>query len=179
MSNIGFSNIAFPVFKIGNRKPNFDQGASYFLRSEQDSDGNWSDKYQIVDDKSRPEPGLALRRLAMQAEGAKLAKLGKAIFFIGDLIKIAKPETWFIDKEGQVFQYKKSMRVPLVFKPIQAIVPMQHGGAIIAVKGIPSRFKTLFMPTPEHKYVGLLEVGNSHILYGLYDKQYDKTVRVI
>jgi hypothetical protein len=179
MNNVGFSDISFPVFRLGKEAPIIEEGVSFYLlgRDTKYSDAEYIMK--IIDDKNRPEESFALRRLAMKNEGVNLHSLNKAIFFLSDLVKLAKGNTWFIDKNGQLFEYTKTQRVKLIFKKITKVTAIMTGGAIIEVQGIPSRFKTLYAPTHEMTHAGLLVVGNTHILYGLYDQEYAATTRVI
>jgi len=176
---IDLSNISFPIYRVGPDKPTVDENVIFYLQGKDTEYSDAQYRIKIIDDKNRPEPTLAQRRLALRAEGASLAKLSKAIFFIGDFIKLAKSGTWFIDREGTLFTYKKSRRVKLVFRKIAKVTKLQAGGAIIEVQGVHSRFKVLFAPTHEQTHAGLLITGNSHILYGLYDQQYDDTTRMI
>lgn len=176
---VGFSDIAFPVYKIGKTDPNHDNGVSFYLMGK---DTEYSDaKYQvlIIDDKNRPEPTLAMRRLMLRNEGVKLYNLSKAIFFLGDLIKLAVSKVWFIDKNGKLFQYKKSRKVPLIYKRITKAISIPTGGAIIEVESMSQRFKVLFAPTLEMRYAGLLIMDKTVILYGLYDQEYKATTRNI
>lgn len=175
----GLGNISFPVFRVGEKEPNHEAGVSFFLMGANTQESDAEYKLLVVDDKNRPEASLALRRLAMRGEGVSLYALNKAIFFIGDLIKLAKPTTWFIDKEGQLFQYKKSQRVPLVFRKIKRVTRLTSGGAIVEVEGFSQRFKTLFVPELGQTYAGLLLIQRSVILYGLYDQKYSDTVRAV
>jgi hypothetical protein len=122
---------------------------------------------------------LGKRRLLILNSGASLQKVGKAIFFLGDLIKIAKRGMYFIDSTGRVFQYRKSTRAKLQFKRLINVIPIATGGAILEVEGIHSRFKCLFLPKTLELYVGVLEFGKSHILYGLYEQPYKSSWRMI
>jgi hypothetical protein len=179
MNNVGIGNIAFPVFRLGTTPPTIEDGVSFYLIGKDIEYSDAEYKMLILDDKNRPEPSFALRRLAMQNEGVGLYKLNKAIFFISDLIKLARGSTWFVDKDGQIFDYTKSMRVKLVYKKISRITPIATGGAIIEVAGESARFKTLHKPDPSATVAGLLLIKNSYVLYGLYDKMYDSTTRMI
>lgn len=178
-AEVGLSGIEFPVFKLGNKAPMGKDGVSYYLYGK---DVNTKDEFlnaKVIDDKNIDRPSLAGRRLQAKANGADLHKIGLAIFFIGDLVKIADAKTWFIDNTGMVFNYRKSTRAKLIFREIEQIIPIRTGGGIICVKGVPARFKTLHLPGPEMKYAGLLVVKTSYILYGLFDQQYDTTFRLI
>ena len=178
---LDLSKISFPVYKIGTRKPTLENDTRWtFLQAKTSYEGDTVYRDLVLDDTSIKEDTLARRRMKLAEAGSALVKLGIAIFFIGDLLKLAKSGVWFIDSEGQVFEYKKTARVPLVFKPITNITPTRNGGAIIEVQGIAARFKVLFLPDlAKTKYAGLLLVGMGHILYGLYDQAYDKTTRVV
>jgi len=122
---------------------------------------------------------LGIRRLRILNKGQALQKIGRAIFFLGDLVKIAKRQSYFIDSNGKLFQYKKSMRAKLTFKRLLNVIPIATGGALLEVEGINSRFKCLFAPKTLELYVGVLEFGKSHILYGLYEQPYKSTWRMI
>lgn len=179
MSELGFGNISFPVFRVGVKEPQHDGGVSFYLLGSDTTESTAEYKLLVIDDKNRPEPSLPLRRLALKAAGVELYSLTKTIFFIGDLVKLAKSNTWFVDREGQFFQYKKSQRVPLVFRKIKRITRLASGGALVEVEGFAQRFKTLFMPGPEQTYAGLLLIQKSVVLYGLYDQAYDDTIRAV
>lgn len=179
MNSVGLASIAFPVFRLGKSKPMQENGISFYLLGK---DIDYSDaQYQvlIVDDKNLPEPTLSLRRLRLKAQDVHLFNLKQAIFFLGDLIKVARNGIWFIDSNGLVFQYEKTRRVPLVYKPIKQIINIVTGGAIVEVVGLSERFKLLFAPKDDEKYAGILILDRSHILYGLYDKQYKNTMRAV
>lgn len=133
--------------------------------------------YRIVDDKNIPLPSLALRRLAIKDQGVKLHSINKALFFLGDLIKISKPGMWFIDSVGKVFTYEKQTRAALKFYKITHVIPIQSGGAVIQVEKLPIRFKSLFSPDVSMQYAGILELGMSHILYGFYAEKHKDTWR--
>lgn len=134
---------------------------------------------QVLDDKDIPGDTLAARRLVLLKQGIKLKKLGNAIFFIGDLIKLAHHGVWFIDSLGNLFTHIKMERASLVFRKIVKKIPINTGGYIIEVEGLPTRFKCLHGPKATEPYAGILKHGNNHILYGFYEKEYDKTWRKI
>ena len=179
MNSVGLANISFPVYRLGLIEPMHEAGISFYFLAK---DINYSDaeyQIQVVDDKTRPEPTLAMRRLHLKDAGVTLFALRRAIFFIGDLVKLAKANLWFIDANGLIFQYEKTRKVPLVYKKVKKIIPMPAGGAIIEVEGLAERFKTLFVPSMDQKYAGLLLLDKAHILYGLYDAEYKNTQRAI
>lgn len=178
--HLDLSKISFPVYKLGNVSVVSDNGKDSVFHSRTLVSGEVEYRELIIDDKNINEETLARRRLRLRESGANLFKLKDAVFLIGDFIKLAKTGIWFIDSEGQIFEYKKTTRVPIVFKKIKNVIPARNGGAIIEVEGISARFKVLFPPNPEEaKYAGLLLVGVGHILYGLYDQEYDKTTRMV
>jgi hypothetical protein len=155
------------------------EGVTLMYSHVRDEDNKESEVYRIIDDKNLPGATLALRRLNLAANGIKLKKLGRATFFLADFIKLARKTTWFIDSAGNVFQYKKDLNVKLTFKKIKQIIPISSGGAIVEVEGIPTRFKTLYMPDVENTYAGLLQHGMGYILYGTYTEKYKDTRRMI
>jgi hypothetical protein len=158
--------ISYPVFKIGTTKPLFEEGVHFYIKYEEDKPPG----YAIVDDKTVQGDTLAKRRLKLLKQGTPLKKLSKAIFYLGDLVKIAKANIWFIDSTGKVFNYKKETFHKVIVKKITKIIPINTGGAIIEVDGIMSRFKVLFAPSAYSKYASLLLDGMSYILYGLHEE---------
>ena len=161
--------INYPVFKVGIEKPTVQDKVMLYLRQYRDEDDKPYHRYLIIDDKNIDKPTLGERRLELFKENIKLKPLGTAVFFIGDLIKLATKRTWFIDNEGKLFQYKKTKSVPLIFRKITLQIDIPSGGAVLEVEGIPSRFKTLYTPRLEEKYAGILVDGFKYILYGVYD----------
>jgi hypothetical protein len=170
-----FNEIQFPVFRLGTEKPQELDGVVYYHRTLKDGTGG--DVIKIVDDRNQEGNTLSLRRLRVLADGGNLKAIHVAIFFLGDLIKLANSRTWFIDNTGKYFIYTKSRSCKLVFKPIDKHLPIT-GGHIIVVKGVETRFKTLYAPNGA-KFAGLLEVGTGYILYGLYDLKPKDTTRRI
>lgn len=176
---LNLSDLVFPIYVIGTKKPITDLGVSYFVYGRNVGDTDEELKLTVLDDKTVPGDTLAKRRLYLKCKNVPLKKLTKAIFFISDFIKIATPKIWFIDSKGNIFNYTKSKSVPLLYYKIKSMTAMPQGGQIVEVEGIPYRFKTLFKPTSEVMYAGVLKDGMEYILYGLYDKKYKNSVRRI
>ena len=173
------TELTYPVFRLGAEKPHFIDGVVVFVRQYLDEDKNLIQKYKVVDDTNLPGDTLALRRLILLKNKVKLKPINNAIFFLGDLIKLAHRKIWFIDSLGNIFQYKKSMVAKLQFKKIKYIQEIPTGGAIIEVEGIAHRFKTLFTPRNFEQYAGILKHGNTHILYGLYKEKHKDSWRMV
>lgn len=179
MFNTGFSTIQFPIYHLGPEKPLTDGTRSYYQYVAHSVEDDDQDVVQVLDDKSMPGISLAMRRLQLKNTGVKLCKLKYAIFFIGDMLKMCKSTTWFIDNDGTVFEYRKTKKVPLVFRPISQIIPIRTGGAVIEVQGVGTRFKTLHAPKGTEKFAGVLLVGTAYVLYGIYDEKLEDTTRMI
>jgi hypothetical protein len=170
------SDIAFPVFYLGRHQPTELNGVSFFSIKTEDDEGE-KEKIYVIDDKNIAGTTLSVRRLKLRDSGVEVARLRKAIFFIADLLKLTKSKTWFIDSQGKVFSYSKTKRVPLVFKPISKIVLMAGGGAIVEVEGL--RYKVLYVPNLQSKWAGILKIGASNVLYGVYQQKLKNTYRMI
>lgn len=151
----------------------------YYEAMSYADDGKMIHTFHIIDDRNIDKPTLAERRLVLFKNGARLFNIKHAIFFIGDLIKFANARSWFIDNTGRYFQYKKQQYAKLIFKRITKVLPITSGGAILEIEGIPSRFKTLYAPNDSEIWAGVLKLGKKYILYGVYDQQYDNTIRKI
>lgn len=179
MNTISFDKISFPVYHLGRNKPEIENGLAYFYYTQHHKTGEVTETKTVVDDKNQSGGSLAMRRLQLKQNGVNLHKLKYALFFISDLIKMTKMGSWFIDSEGQIFEYAKTKRVPLVFRPITQLIPIKTGGCIVEVRGEGNRFKTLHAPKGFEKYAGLLLVGTGSILYGLYSEKLQDTVRMV
>lgn len=172
-------SLKFPVYYLGEEEPQSENGVNFYFYGKHNPEGENEYKIQVIDDKNIPGSSLAIRRLKLADSKQPLFRLKKALFFVGDLIKLTKGTTWYIDSEGQVFAYRKTTKVPLVFKPISSIMPIKTGGSIVEVAQVGSRFKTLLAPTGLEKYAGLLRVGHGYILYGLYEEKLEDTYRMV
>lgn len=145
--------------------------------SDKDS-AQLSSNYRIVDDKSVDKPTLGLRRLALS--GKKLFPIGSAIYFLSDIIKLAKSTTWFVDSTGHVFQHKKSTRAKLTAKRIKQVLPAQSLGCVIEVEDLAQRFKCMKAPESHEKYAVVLEIGiNQYLLYGFCEQPIKPTWRLV
>lgn len=172
-------DIDYPVFKIGKEVPSFDSGVCFYLRQYKLVDNQVRNDLLIIDDTNVSGETLAKRRLKMTSEKIRLKKLSNAIFFLGDLIKLTDRKTWFIDSNGNVFQYKKQKVVKLEFRRITKIIALNSGGAIIQIEGSVTRFKSLYTPKDEEVYAGVLVNGITRIMYGVYKELYKDTWRMI
>mgnify|MGYP000476509859 CR=1 FL=1 len=172
------SDIAFPVYKLGQHKP-FEMDGIVFYINKYEKDGK--EVTTIIDDKNVLGESLAKRRLSLLKQKVPLFKLRVSIYFLSDLIKLAKSsKQWFIDSRGRPFQYKKNRFVNLTFKKIKEVYPITTGGSIIVVDSIEQRFKTMYKVTPDYKYAGLLELNSkSYLLYGIYLEKPNDTKRKI
>jgi len=89
--------IVFPVFRLGEKQPETVDQVTLFKSEYSDKDtAEQTTNYRVVDDKSINKPTLGLRRLALQSK-VTLFPIGSAVYFLVDIIKLAKSTTWFID----------------------------------------------------------------------------------
>jgi len=179
INSISLKELAYPIFKLGLVKPESIDGVVFYLYQYISDEQEVVSKLKIVDDLTIKKDSLALRRLKLKAEGAELFKISKAIYFLGDLIKLSTPHTWFIDSEGKTFKYIKSTKAELHFHKVTDVIPIKTGGAIIEVENLSTRFKALYTPDTANRYAGILHYGKSLILYGFYNQAYSKTWRKI
>jgi hypothetical protein len=178
---MNLSEISFPVFRLGTNKP-IEEGDLLYYSKEYVNIDNMETKasFRIVDDKSVPGANLGLRRLNIKASHPKLLyPMRTAFYFLGDLIKNAKSSTWYIDTTGKVFQYKKTTRAKLTCHKIEQVLPVSGLGAVITVEGMTQRFKCLYSPSKEQRFVGLLNLGMGRILYGFYEEQFKQSTRAV
>lgn len=176
------SEIVFPVFNIGIHKPQVEKGLVFYYHEREEyieDELVTTTKYKVVDDQNLSGETLAKRRLQLTVEEVPLAKLSNAVYFLGDLIKIADPKLWFIDSRGKIFNYKRTTRAKLKFYKVLRLLPINTGGVVVEVEGLSQRFKALYRPTEDKQYVGILHFGVALILYGFYDQKYDETWRMV
>ena len=171
--------LAYPIFKLGLNKPENIDGVVFYLYQYVSDEQEQTSKLKIVDDLNIDKDNLSLRRLRLKADNVDLFKISKAIYFLGDLIKLSTPHTWFIDSKGLIFKYIKTTKAELSFHKITQVIPIKTGGAIIEVENINTRFKALYTPESANRYAGILSYGKSLILYGFYSQAYPKTWRRI
>lgn len=176
---ITLSQISYPVFLLGNEKPTIIDGVVLYAHQYLLEDNTEKMTVRIVDDRSLSGKTLAKRRLDLLSQGVPLKRISKAIFFLGDLIKLAKPTMWFMDSNGEVFRYTKHKRVKLIHRKIVGKHIIPSGGAIIEVEGIATRFKMLFAPRNNEQYAGILEIWPSYVLYGVYENKQKDSWRMV
>lgn len=179
---MNLSELVFPVYLLKNIKPIEELGVVFYGKETytEDEEGNiiTTPSLQVVDDIAIQGKTLAARRLRLKAVGVPLFKLSKALFFLGDFIKVSSPTQWFIDSNGRTFTHTKSTRASLVCQKVTNMFPIPSGGAVIEIE-YSQRYKVLHTPDPKLKYAGILTQGYTQILYGLYEEQFDKTWRMI
>lgn len=165
--------ISWPVYKLKDTRPEELDGVLFYTFWNQEGQ-----IVQIVDDKNLPAESLAGRRLKLMIDGVKLYRPKFSLYFLGDLIKVAKPQTWFIDSSGKLFQYTKEHYVPLKFLRITNVL-RSVGCVLVEVEGHQARFKALFPPRLGEKYAGVLSLGKNLLLYGFYEAKFKDTRRKI
>jgi hypothetical protein len=177
---MNLEKITWPVFRLSEREPQRDNGVVYYATEYTDLDTDeHTGTLRVVDDRNIDKPTLSRRRLELLAQDVKLFPIRKAIYFLGDLLKLAKSTTWFIDSNGQLFKYTKSQRAKLLVRKITKVLPTEGLGAIIELEGIPHRFKTTFKPDADAEYAAVLKTGMSYIFYGIYKDKPNETWRLV
>lgn len=178
---MNIQQIVWPVFRLGEHKPQESRGLVFY--SKEYIDTKTEDRQvglRVVDDKSIQAPTLGLRRLQIRtSKTTKLFPIRTAIYFLADLIKLAKPTTWFIDTHGYLFQYRKITRAKLVCKKITKVLPATGLGCVLELEGLSQRFKSLRRPNNGERYAGVLQWGLGYILYGLYLDHFKTTHRLL
>lgn len=166
--------LVYPVYRLSN-PPIVEDSLMFYYSEKEEGTG----KLRILDDKNVEGNTLAMRRLNLVASGVAVSYLDTAIFFLGDLIKIAKAGSCFIDSRGKLFIYKKQTRAKLKFHRIEQILKISSGGAVVVVQGLSQRFKVLYAPESNKRYAGILYLGLGTILYGLYEDELETTWRMV
>lgn len=175
---MNLNDITFPVYLLGKTKPHYENGVWYYLYVKQVYDGDNEEVKLVLDDQNVPHTTLSRRRLVLQTK-LNLYKLKTAVFFFSDLVKLSVGSTWWIDSVGKVFEYKKTRRVPLVYKRVKTFIKAETGGWLVEVEGVTERFKIMYAPNPDQKWAALLRVGINYLMWGLSDQKYKDTTKSI
>ena len=177
---IGLASLVWPVFRLGEHEPYTDGKLIFYSSQYVDNENPRSfNRYRIVDDKNIDRGTLGLRRLQLKIEKVKLYPIGAAIYFLQDVIKLAKSTTWFIDSHGQLFQHKKLVRAKLATHRINQILPASGIGCVLEVEGLSERFKSLQIPQQHELYAGILHYNHCNLLYGFYSEPIKTTWRLV
>lgn len=177
---MNLEKIVWPVFRLSEKEPQRDNGVIYYATEYTDLDtSEGTSVLRIVDDTNIDKPTLSRRRLALLVQGVSLFSIRQAIYFLGDLLKQAKVTTWFIDSEGNLFQYSKTKRAKVVVRRITKVLPTEGLGAVIELEGIAHRFKTVFKPDADAQYAAVLQCGLTYIFYGIYKDKPNESWRMI
>lgn len=173
--------IVWPVFRLSEKPPVQKNGLVFFYSEYVDPEQNEDHTtYKLVDDKNLPQKTLGLRRLYLrQNKEIKLHSISVAIYFLADLLKLAKSTTWFIDNSGRVFQYKKYARAKLRSREIIKVLPADGLGCVLEIKGLSQRFKALSRPSDIQRYAVVLEIGKMSLLYGFSESPIRDSWRLI
>lgn len=134
---------------------------------------------RVVDDRNLPQANLGLRRLHLKHLGEPLFPVRTAIYFLADLVKLAKSTTWFVDSSGRVFHYEKTVRAKLTTKRIKQVLPAQGLGCVFELVGLSSRFKAIQRPSETQQYARVLQLGMAHIFYGFCETHKPDSWRMV
>jgi len=159
-----FSSIHWPVWSI---RPHDHIGG-----------GLVTDRYGIrridLEDKSISFP---MRRLAIKSlTDYKVYPLRKPIWSFKDLL--ASKMLCFIDFEGKIYNYKKSVFHPLIYRKIISR-KYTNTTTIFKVKGVPTFFEIEGKLNLEATYAGILSIDRGYLLYEVTNKKLKDTKRKI
>jgi hypothetical protein len=163
-STPSFSNIHWPVWIIRNH--------------EHIGAGLITDRYGIrridLEDKTLSFP---MRRVAIKnLKDYKVYPLRKAVWNFKDLL--ASKMLHFIDFEGKIYNYKKSVFHPLIYRKIIS-KKYTDTTTIFRVKGVPSFFEVAGKLNLEAEYAGLLHIDRGYLLYEVTTDKLKDTKRKI
>ena len=168
------------MFKLGEKQPNQESGLVYYYTHYVDELNTESATIRVVDDTSVSGSTLGLRRLKLKSDPkVTLFPIRTAIYFLSDLVKLAKSTSWFIDSSGRVFNYEKSVRAKLTTKRIKQVLPASGLGCVFELQGLSSRFKAIQRPSENQHYARVLQLGMAHIFYGFCDTHKPDSWRMI
>ena len=168
------------MFKLGERQPHQESGLVYYYTHYVDELNCETATIRVVDDTSVSGSTLGLRRLQLKTDPkVTLFPVRTAIYFLADLVKLAKSTSWFVDNSGRVFNYEKTTRAKLTTKRIKQVLPASGLGCVFELQGLPHRFKAMRRPDEHELYARVLQLGMAHIFYGFCDTQKPDSWRMI
>lgn len=173
------SEIHWPVFRLGETEPTQRDGLVFYYTHYVDELNSETATIRVVDDRNLPQANLGLRRLALKVAGEPLFPIRTAIYFLADLVKLAKSTTWFVDSTGRVFHYEKTVRAKLTTKRIKQVLPAQGLGCVFELVGLSSRFKAIQRPSETQQYARVLQLGMAHIFYGFCETHKPDSWRMV
>lgn len=167
------------MYRLGEKRPTIEDNKVFYRAEYTDIDtAEVRTNIRMVDDKNISKDTLGLRRLIL-GQSESLFPIGSAVYFLVDLIKLAKSTTWFIDSHGKVFQHKKIKRAKLRTHKITQVLPVSGIGCVLEVDSLVFRFKSMKSPEPWQQYAGVLYVDGGHMLYGYYEYPIKDTWRMV
>ncbi len=179
-TTLNLTQINFPVFRLTTRPPQQEDSVLFYSTESYNLDtATYKQNIRIVDDKSIDAPTLGRRRLIIKAAGGSVYPINVVVYFLSDLIKLSKPDTWWIDNTGTYFNYKKSTRAKLRFYKIENCYVLPGMGAVLKLKGLPMRFKLLYKPAEDKTWAGVLHWDQNTVLYGVYDNFQRESWRLV
>ena len=168
------------MFRLGEHEPRQESGVVYYYTHYVDELNSETATVRVVDDASIPGATLGMRRLRLKADPkVTLFTVRTAIYFLADLVKLAKSTTWFIDNSGRVFHYEKTTRAKLTTRKIKQVLPAAGLGCVFELQGLSSRFKAMQRPGENQHYARVLQLGMAHIFYGFCDAHKPDSWRMV
>lgn len=167
------------MFRLGETEPTQRDGLVFYYTHYVDELNSETATIRVVDDRNLPQANLGLRRLHLKHLGEPLFPVRTAIYFLADLVKLAKSTTWFVDSSGRVFHYEKTVRAKLTTKRIKQVLPAQGLGCVFELVGLSSRFKAIQRPSETQQYARVLQLGMAHIFYGFCETHKPDSWRMV
>lgn len=167
------------MFRLGERQPLQQEGLVFYFTEYVDHDNVASGNMRLVDDTNLSGKTLGLRRLQLTAQEHKLFPIRTAIYFLADLVKLAKSTSWFVDSSGRVFHYEKTVRAKLTTKKLKQVLPASGLGCVFELHGISHRFKAMQRPQEHEHYARVLQLGMGYIFYGFCDTHKPDSWRMV
>lgn len=165
MEQLRLFDIEFPIYSI---TPNYKRiwNELNVLYIETDS-GQY-----VLDNKNLNGDTLGQRRLKNKT--SKLYIPRKTYYTVSQMLN--SKNKIFIDSTGRVFNYKKSITVPLKFHKVIKRIRVESGEYVLHLKGIEYPIKVNARKAFEINYVGILYTSYGYILYS-YESEYKKDTR--
>lgn len=161
-------DIKFPIFAIGSYSKFWSENNILYLQSD-------SDIIYKIDNKNLPFETIGKRRLFIKQK--ERYKFVGTYFTIAQMVRSNKK--LFVDSNGKVIKYKKTQRVPLIYREIISRKSIEGKGYLIRVKGITAPFLLSASIYNCQKFIGLLNYNDDYLIYELSNEKKADTWRKI
>ena len=165
---MNLNELRWPLYLLGKHSKVWEEEGITYI----DTDYGQS----ILDNKNITGNSLGIRRLKLSEY--KLYRLKVVVHTLSELVSIRSTHPVFIDSNGMLFHYSKSVRRSLIYKKVEHIT-VQDSKLLCYCKDIFRPIEVSYIPRIMPRFLGLLVVQGDYLLYSLEATRLKDTWRKI